>query len=210
MNAPFNHHAEIVALREENDILRETVRQLREDLAPVVAFPNVWKLTPQQTTVLSCIMAASPGVASFGRMLAALYWNREVPDGAENLLNVLVFGIRKRLLAAGTDAGIQNVFGRGYTMPIATRDHLLAMPEGVDTSNPHWWAEARRLRAEGGSYRQISEVCRKSHGAVFRALNAECRAVDIENKRLARRRFAEADAPSNLPLPTTPSSTGDL
>jgi hypothetical protein len=188
LNAPFSHHSVIAALREENDILRETVRQLRDDLAPVVTFPKAWKLTPQQTTVLSCIMAASPGVASFGRMLSALYWNREVPDGAENLLNFLVFGIRRRLLAAGTDAGIQNVFGRGYTMTTATRDYLLAMPEGVDTSDPHWWAEARRLRAEGGSYRQISVACGKSHAAVFRTLNAECRAGDIQNKRLARHR----------------------
>jgi len=210
MNAPFNHHAEIVALREENDILRETVRQLREDLAPVVAFPKVWKLTPQQTTVLSCIMAASPGVASFERMLSALYWNREVPDGSERLLGVLVFGLRRRLLAAGIDAGIQNAFSRGYVMTTAMRDYLLEMPEGPDTSDPHWWAKARRLRAEGSSYRQISAACGKSHGAVFRALNAEGRAVDIESKRLARRRFAEADAPSSPPIPTTPSSTGEF
>ncbi|WP_187278237.1 winged helix-turn-helix domain-containing protein, partial [Methylobacterium sp. WL7] len=97
MNAPFHHHAVIAALREENDILRETVRQLREDLAPRMAFPKAWKLSPRQSAVLSCIMAASPHVATRGRILSALYGDREAPDCADKLLNVMVYEIRKRL-----------------------------------------------------------------------------------------------------------------
>jgi DNA-binding response OmpR family regulator len=126
MNAPFHHHAEIVALREENDILRETVRQLREDLAPRRGFPIAWRLRPQQATVLSCIMAASPRIATHNRIRASLYGGGEIPDSADDLIDVLLSGIRKRMRAAGVEHGFSNVFGVGYVMPAADRDRILA------------------------------------------------------------------------------------
>lgn len=194
MNAPFPaHHATIAALREENDILRETVRQLREELAHVVAFPAAWKLTPQQATVLSCIMAASPGIATYNRLLAALYGDREEPDTAAKVLNTVVCEIRKRLLAADTDACIRNVVGRGYVMTPAARERLLSAPDDTGFPNPFWWTKARRLRSEGASYRAISAACGKSYDAVYRMMNEERRASDIERRRTARRRASEAE-----------------
>lgn len=178
MNAPFPaHHAVIAALREENDILRETVRQLREDLAPRMAFPKAWKLSPHQSAVLSCIMAASPHVATRGRILSALYGDREAPDCADKLLNVMVHEIRKRLRAAGAEAGIRNIFGRGYVMTAATRERLLDVPEEPEAPDPLWWAEAHRLRAEGVSYRKIAAACRKSVRDVYRVLSEASRST---------------------------------
>ncbi|TXN34057.1 helix-turn-helix domain-containing protein, partial [Methylobacterium sp. WL7] len=100
--------------------------------------------------------AASPHVATRGRILSALYGDREAPDCADKLLNVMVYEIRKRLRAAGAEAGIRNIFGRGYVMTAATRDRLLDVPEEPVAPDPLWWAEAHRLRAEGASYRKIA------------------------------------------------------
>lgn len=177
MNAPFHHHAIIAAMREENDILRETVRQLREDLAPRMAFPRAWRLSPHQSAALSCIMAASPHVATRGRILSALYGDREAPDCADKLLNVMVYEIRKRLRAAGAEAGIRNIFGRGYVMTAATRDRLLDVPEEPAAPDPLWWAEAHCLRAEGASYRKIAAACRKSGRDVYRVLSVASRST---------------------------------
>ncbi|TXN33412.1 winged helix-turn-helix domain-containing protein, partial [Methylobacterium sp. WL7] len=48
--------------------------------------------------------AASPHVATRGRILSALYGDREAPDCADKLLNVMVYEIRKRLRDDGGDA----------------------------------------------------------------------------------------------------------
>jgi DNA-binding response OmpR family regulator len=124
MNAPFNHHAEIVALREENDILRETVRQLREDLAPRTAFPFVWRLTPQETTILACILAASPGVATHSRIFSALWGFGDRPDKPGKLVSVVVWSLRKKLDAAIKGCGFNRVFRIGYQMEAADRTRL--------------------------------------------------------------------------------------
>jgi hypothetical protein len=187
MNAPVSHHAIIAALREEIDTLEETVRQLREELAPVRAFPAAWRLSPQQATVLSCIMAASPSLASFSRLVAALYQYREPADSADDMLSVLIFEIRKRLRAAGIEPGIRNVAGVGYAMAPAERDRLLAKAraEGFD---PPWWAEARRMAAEGANFREIARALGKHHTTVQRVLKPEMRARKDEYRRQRHRR----------------------
>jgi hypothetical protein len=126
MNGPFPHHAVLAALREENDILRETVRQLREELAPVREFPAAWKLNPQQTVVLSCLVATAPGIAKHTRIRAALYEDRDPPDCVADLIMVVASRLRHRLRAAGVNVEIQNVFGVGYRISEADRDRLIA------------------------------------------------------------------------------------
>lgn len=193
MNAPINLHSVLASLREENDILRETVRQLREELAPVRAFPKAWRLTPQQETVLSCIIAASPGVATYSRIITALYGHEEPPDWVDKMLHVMVSEIRKNLREAGTEPGIRNIAGRGYVMTDARRDHLLSIPESAETNEPVWWAKARRLRAEGLSYRKIAAACGKHKETVRHLLKEVRRADNLERRRRARRYVAEAN-----------------
>ena|SRR5438067_12752846 len=126
MNAPFSHHAILAALREENDILRETVRQLREEIAPAREFPASWRLSPQQTAFLSCILATSPAIAKQRRIVAALYEDRDPPDSVETLITVLAYRVRQRLRAAGVKVTIHNVCRVGYRISEADRDRLLA------------------------------------------------------------------------------------
>ncbi|KAA0117837.1 helix-turn-helix domain-containing protein [Methylobacterium sp. P1-11] len=132
MNAPINLHGVIAALREENDILRETVRQLREELAPQIAFPKAWRLTPQRAAVLSCIMAASPHVAKHSRIYAAVWGSGDLPEDPRNQVQILVCEMRRRMRAAGVDPGFVSVFCVGYRMTLADRDRLQAIIDRAD------------------------------------------------------------------------------
>lgn len=143
MNAPLSIHSAYAALREENDILRETVRQLREELAPIREFSATWKLSPQQTAFLSCVLAAAPCIAKQSRIVAALYQDRDAPETVANVITVLAYRLRQRLLAAGVQATIENIYGVGYRISEADRDRLIAAQSPV---------AARRRVAEVGSH----------------------------------------------------------
>lgn len=145
MNAPINIHGVVAALREENDILRETVRQLREELAPQIAFPAAWRLTPQQATVLSCIMAASPHVAKHSRIYAAVWGSGDLPEDPRNQVQILVCEMRRRMREAGVEPGFVNVCCVGYRMTLADRDRLQGI---IDRADPGKAVTGRRRVSE--------------------------------------------------------------
>lgn len=116
----------MAALRAENDELRETVRQLREELAPARDFPPAWKLSPQSKTALSCIMAASPRAATLQRLHSAVYVQGDAPDWSANVITIAVCRLRRRLRAAGLAVEIKNIHGVGYVISAEDRDRLLA------------------------------------------------------------------------------------
>lgn len=112
---------QIAELRAENDELRETIRQLREALAPVVVYPAEWRLTPQESTMLRTI-ACRP-VARRRALLLALYGERRPDDlPAPKVLDVLICGLRKKVRPHGIT--IEAVLQVGFRIDAATRARL--------------------------------------------------------------------------------------
>jgi hypothetical protein len=183
MNARPDPYAIIAALREENEILRWELEDLRATIAPPMTFPIAWRLTQQESAVLAVILGASPAVATFERLAYAIY-GEGAPDTARNCIAAFVVRLRRKLAAAGLCPAIQTTAGKGYQISAADRGLLLAEP-GAD--EPLWWATARRMHANGATYPQIAAACRKRPDAVRRFLNPERRSYDIERKRRGRR-----------------------
>lgn len=53
----MNAHDTLLALRAENEELRERLRQIEESLRDHASFPRHWKLTKTHTMILNIIMA---------------------------------------------------------------------------------------------------------------------------------------------------------
>lgn len=113
----------VAALRAEND-------RLRQALMPRPAeFPARWRLSHQQATVLSVILAAAPDVATADRIRAALYQGRSAPASAERVPAVLVSAVRTRLARVGIEVRIWNVLSTGFRMTVEDRDRLRTLAE---------------------------------------------------------------------------------
>lgn len=123
----MNAHAEIRSvgglsrLAEENEELRETVRQLREALVPVIALPRAWRLTNTEERLLRALRAAGGGVVHHERAMIALYgmWD-DAPQ--QKILDVLICKCRRKLMEAQTRISIETVWGRGWRMTRAGID----------------------------------------------------------------------------------------
>ena len=126
----------VARLVEENDTLRETVRQLQALLRPPVAPPAAWKLTPTEADFLLALRAGRGQICTDERMLAALY-TIAADTPAPKILDVLLCKVRAKLRRAGVDVEIETVWGRGWRMnaPACARfDALVA--EATDIAAP--------------------------------------------------------------------------
>lgn len=103
------------ALREENDTLREQVRQLQEALAPTAILPRSWCLTKTEERLLRAIRAVGPNLLHHERAMLAIYgmWE-DMPE--QKILDVLVCKIRRKLMEAQAQIRIETVWGRGWRM----------------------------------------------------------------------------------------------
>ncbi|MGF6253808.1 helix-turn-helix domain-containing protein [Ensifer sp. LBL] len=95
---------------EENDVLRERIRQLEDVLMPSkFVFPPEWKLTPTEQRVLRCL-ATRELVSREAIRIAARGFEHE--DSCEATSQVWVHKLRKKLRQRGVD--IQTIWGSGY------------------------------------------------------------------------------------------------
>lgn len=101
----------IATQRVKIEELEETVRQMRESLAPVVLFPKAWGLTPTQQRVLAAFAKAPNGYLSHEQIFIAADSNAE---GADNLVKVQIAKLRRKT----EDLGIKIVkrWGIGYEL----------------------------------------------------------------------------------------------
>lgn len=106
-------------LREENEELKEALRQTREIETRDVAFPDwVPRLTPLEGAVLALLCHRDIVTAS--TVTAVIH------DGdakSQNLLGVIVHRLRRKLSPHGIE--IRNLWGRGYRLTDASRAALL-------------------------------------------------------------------------------------
>ncbi len=98
-------------LREENEALREEVRQLRKALRPEIHFPLSWGLSPQEQALLSALRVSSPRLLTLDRAMTALYATDDPP--ATRFVRILLSRLRRKLANTGLNVTIENTYCRG-------------------------------------------------------------------------------------------------
>lgn len=139
LDATARHLARLV---EENETLREEVRQLREQLEPPIQFPRTWRLTQSETRILRALYAAKTRIVTReSAVIASTNREDDLPD--LQILSVSVSRIRTKLRRVGLASVIETAWGIGY--------HL--SPDGVIAINEALATEQRRLDALDASLR---------------------------------------------------------
>lgn len=101
-------------LRARIEELEEEVRQLRQQLVPVIALPKAWGLTTFEARLLLAIRSASPNLVTRNRAMVALYGVNDAPE--YNVVDTLLSRMRQRLAAIGLPVVIENRRGLGWRM----------------------------------------------------------------------------------------------
>lgn len=104
--------------------LEEEIHQLRELLAPSIHFPIAWRLSAQQSALLSALYARVAGTSHDALRAAVFGLDVEM---CESALSVVVYDARRRLRPHGIR--IEKIQGFGLTLPPESRaaiDHALA------------------------------------------------------------------------------------
>ncbi|OCP36753.1 helix-turn-helix domain-containing protein [Ensifer sp. LC163] len=110
----------MIAVSEENEVLKERIRQLEKELMPPkLRFPLDWMLTPTEQRVLRCL-ASRDIVSKDAIILAARGWHE---DSCEATPQVWVHKLRKKLSQRGI--AIRTIWGTGYR--IENRQKFLRM-----------------------------------------------------------------------------------
>ena len=112
----------IIELQDQLDKAEEKIVHLQQLLQP--QSENLYvgiKLTRNQETVVDILLATN-GICSKERLYAALYLSRQGYKPDPKVLRETVRVIRKQLRPHGIE--IKTVFGKGYTMPRASKAKL--------------------------------------------------------------------------------------
>lgn len=140
------YYAEVIKLREENEDLREQLRYVKELISPPgLIFPQRWRLTGKEATLLRALMAAVSITKE--RLLAALY--DAEPEVEIKIVDVFVCKLRAKLARDGVK--IDTIWGCGYKidqrMKAVILDACESAKQGSDWASP--LKEAQRPFDEG-------------------------------------------------------------
>lgn len=112
-------------LVDQVDVLKETVRQLREALAPVNGIHPSWGLTKREAQVVAALVASRGDYVHKQQLYTAIYGTEcEVLD---KIVDVFICKARRKLAPFGVD--IRTVWGQGYYLTAASKQ-LLAGARG--------------------------------------------------------------------------------
>jgi DNA-binding response OmpR family regulator len=102
-------------LAEENEILREEVRQLREALTPTIPLPRVWRLGPMEERFLRALRRAGQSMLSRETLMQALYCGRDdAPDA--RILDAHACHLRRKMAAYGPQIVVETIRGEGFRL----------------------------------------------------------------------------------------------
>ena len=118
MLAPNPLHQEIAALRDELAWRTEEVRQLKDVFTPVLAFPQSWRLSPDETQILAALMAATGSGVLSKEALHIAIGDLQV-ETHEKIVDIHIHRIRRKVKPYGVM--IETVWGVGYRMPPEAR-----------------------------------------------------------------------------------------
>jgi hypothetical protein len=132
---PTPAEREVQRLRDQVSELEETVWQLREALAPAVAWPAEWRLTGKETLVLSALYACRGPYLSRESLLVAYdgFVSADDPP-AEKIVDIYIHKLRAKLRGRVT---IETHRGMGgWSLAPATRTFLKRVLAGDPVDLP--------------------------------------------------------------------------
>lgn len=109
-------------LVELNESLREQIRAQRECFAPLMVFPMEWRLTRNETIVLSTLLARD--VASRENLKAVLYPAHVRDEMGDKIIDVYICKLRRKLRPFGIK--IYTRWAMGWHLDPRVRDQLKA------------------------------------------------------------------------------------
>lgn len=115
------HMSDLERARDRIDDLEEELRQAREMLVPTLLFPMRCRLTQQQITILSYLLARSPAPKSAEQIIEVI----SMMDGrspVRKVVDVRICQLRKILTREGIV--IHTRFGQGYFLDRESADRL--------------------------------------------------------------------------------------
>lgn len=102
-------------LAEENEILREEVRQLREALAPTIPLPRVWRLGTCEARLLCALRRAGHSILVRDVAMSAIYrGSDDAPDA--RIVDTHVFHLRRKLARHAPDVAVETIRGEGFRL----------------------------------------------------------------------------------------------
>lgn len=113
-----------IRLLEENDALRQRVRELEDLTIGRFEFPEAWGLRRTATRLLSALMGAEH--LTHEQLVAALY-----PDGdrGRNAVAAQIMILRRKLAPRGIL--VETLFGVGFRIPEADKGKLRRLATGL-------------------------------------------------------------------------------
>ncbi len=113
MNFISREQQTITSQRVRIEELEETIRQMRESLAPAINFPIAWRLSPTEQRILAAFARAPNGYLSNEQIFVVL---ESKSEDMPNLARVFISSIRKK-----TERVCIRIFtrwGAGYETPL--------------------------------------------------------------------------------------------
>jgi DNA-binding response OmpR family regulator len=120
-------HAEIAALRAENDELRERLRQRDSCQEDQRRFPRAWLLTPMERKLL-LLLAQSERTKTRTQIFSQV-WGYE-SDTQIKTIDVFMTKLRKKLRTIDCGIEIKTDWGIGFYCPPSSIERLRAALEG--------------------------------------------------------------------------------
>jgi hypothetical protein len=110
---------QLARLQDENADLRARNRDLEALLNPTMRFPLAWRLTVQQTQIMSLLVSREFVAHETARCVVL---DKESINNPQKQLVVQITHIRKKLSAFGI--GIHTVWGQGYLIEPKTKQRI--------------------------------------------------------------------------------------
>lgn len=104
-------------LREQNETLKERIRQLEQALGYEMDTPPKWEMTRGEAIIFSSLIVK--GFCSYNCLQIALHFDqwREIPD--KTSVHAMMWRVRRKIRGDGLE--IESVPGRGYRISPETK-----------------------------------------------------------------------------------------
>ena len=112
-------------LSEENDILRERLRQLQDVLVPEYRMPRRWQLSRLEDRLLRALLKSGASLLSREAAFAALYPDPD-EDPDVNSFDVYVCKLRRKFRKVEAPVVIETFIGEGYRLTAASVAYITA------------------------------------------------------------------------------------
>lgn len=121
-DATFDYARMILKLRDENELLKERIKQLEHVLTGKFHFPFDWRLTPAEHAVLGTLVTRPIAVDEALRQAIVIAMHYKSYAGTDSALRTHMKRLRSKMKLHGVI--IKNKYSEGYYIDPATRREL--------------------------------------------------------------------------------------